>query len=150
MDDLYLEDFEPGQVYPSKESHLVDAQSIKAFAAAFDPQPFHMDEEAAKDSFFHGLAASGWMTAAVTMKLQVGGTLRPAGGVIGAGIDELRWLRPVRPGDMLRTETEILAKRASHSRPMQGVIKVKTTTFNQNDEVVQTCTGSLMVQRRAS
>ena len=148
MDDLYLEDFEPGQVYPSKESHLVDAQSIKSFAAAFDPQPFHMDEDAAKDSFFQGLAASGWMTAAVTMKLQVGGTLRPAGGVIGAGIDELRWVRPVRPGDILRTETEILDKRASLSRPTQGVIKVKTTTFNQKNEIVQTCTGSLMVQRR--
>ena len=148
MDQHYFEDFEPGQVFCSKNTFVVEAQHIKDFAAMYDPQPFHMDEEAAEKSFFQGLAASGWMTAALTMKLQVEGELCPAGGVIGAGIDELRWVRPVRPGDTLRTETKVLEVRASTSRPNQGVIKVKTTTLNQEDKPVQVCVGNLIVLRR--
>ena len=143
----YLEDFEPGQKFGSGQMH-VDRDRIKSFAAEFDPQPFHLDENAAQDTFFKGLAASGWHTAAMTMRLLVEGEVKPAGGIIGAGFEEMRWLRPVRPGDELRTESEVLEVRPSKSRPDQGVIKLRTTTLNQNDEVVQVFVGSLIVLRR--
>ena len=126
----------------------VEPERIKSFAAEFDPQPFHLDEGSARDSFFKGLAASGWHTAAITMRLLVEGELKPAGGIIGAGFDEMRWPRPVRPGDELRVESEILEVRISKSRSDQGVIKVRTTTLNQNDEPVQVFTGNLIVLRR--
>jgi acyl dehydratase len=126
----------------------VDAERIKSFAREFDPQPFHLDESAARASFFGGLAASGWHTAALTMRLLVDGELKPAGGIIGAGFDEFRWLQPVRPGDQLRVESEILDVRPSKSRPTQGLIKVKTTTFNQNGEPVQLFVGNLVVPKR--
>ena len=145
----YLEDFEPGQRYGSPRMR-VDADGIKRFAAEFDPQPFHLDESAAAASIFHGLAASGWHTAAVTMRLLVEGELRPAGGLVGAGFDEFRWPRPVRPGDELRVESEVLEVRASRSRPDRGLIKVRTTTFNQNDEPVQVTVGHMVVPRRPS
>jgi acyl dehydratase len=145
---LYLEDFAPGQKYESG-SLRVTAEEIKAFASQYDPQPFHLDEAAARDTFFGGLAASGWHTAALTMKLLVAGELRPAGGIVGAGFEEFRWPRPVRPGDELHVESEILEVRASKSRPTQGVIKVKTTTLNQDGEAVQVFVGSLVVPRRA-
>ena len=96
----------------------------------------------------NALAASGWHTAAATMRLLVEGELRPAGGIVGAGVDELRWPRPVRPGDELRIKSEILEVRPSRSRPGQGLIKVRTTTFNQNGEAVQIFTGNFMVPRR--
>ncbi len=144
---LYLEDFEPGQKFGSGRLR-VDAERIKSFAAEFDPQPFHLDETSARDTFFRGLAASGWHTTAMTMRLLVEGALKPAGGIIGAGFDELRWPRPVRPGDELHVESEVLEVRASKSRPDQGVIKVKTTTLNQNDEPVQVFVGNLIVPRR--
>ncbi len=144
---LYLEDFEPGQKFGSGRLR-VDAERIKSFAAEFDPQPFHLDENSARDTFFRGLAASGWHTTAMTMRLLVEGALKPAGGIIGAGFDELRWPRPVRPGDELHVESEVLEVRASKSRPDQGVIKVKTTTLNQNDEPVQVFVGNLIVPRR--
>src|SRR5437879_8727640 len=115
----------------------IDQERIKSFAAEFDPQPFHLDERAASDSIFRGLAASGWHTAAVTMRLLVESELKPAGGIIGAGFDELRWPRPVRPGDELRVESEVLEVRPSKSRSDQGVIKVRTTTLNQNEQPVQ-------------
>ena len=143
----YLEDFEPGQIFGSGRLR-VDRERIKSFGAEFDPQPFHVDESAARDSFFKGLAASGWHTAAMTMRLLVEGELKPAGGTIGAGIDELRWPRPVRPDDELRVESEILEVRASKSRPDQGLIKVKTTTLNQNGDAVQMFVGNLIVRRR--
>jgi len=119
-----------------------------AFAAEFDPQPFHLDEQAASGSIFRGLAASGWHTAAVTMRLLVEGDLRPAGGIVGAGFDEFRWPRPVRPGDELRVESEVLEVRPSKSRPDQGMIKVRTTTLNHRDEAVQVTVGNLVVPRR--
>lgn len=147
MTERYLEDFEAGQISRSGRIRI-DADRIKSFAAEFDPQPFHLDETAAADSIFRGLAASGWHTAAITMRLLVEGDLKPAGGIIGAGFDELRWPRPVRPGDELRVESEVLEVRASKSRPGQGVIKVRTTTLNQNDEPVQVSVGNLMVLRR--
>ena len=143
----YLEDFEPGQKFGSGRL-AVDAARIKSFATEFDPQPFHLDEDSARESFFKGLAASGWHTAAVTMRLLVEGELRPAGGIIGAGFDEMRWPRPVRPGDELHVESEVLEVRPSKSRPDQGVIKVRTTTLNQNGEPVQISVGNLIVLRR--
>ena len=143
----YLEDFEPGQRFASG-SLLVEAARIKSFATEFDPQPFHLDEDSARDSFFKGLAASGWHTAAMTMRLLVASELKPAGGIIGAGFDEMRWPRPVRPGDELHVESEVLEVRPSKSRSDQGVIKVRTTTLNQNGEPVQIFVGNLIVLRR--
>jgi len=147
MTERYLEDFEPGQSFGSGRIRI-DAERLKSFAAEFDPQPFHLDERSATHSIFRGLAASGWHTAAVTMKLLVDSDLKPAGGIIGAGFDESRWPRPVRPGDELRVESEVLEVRASKSRPDQGVIKVRTTTLNQNNEPVQVSVGNLIVPRR--
>ena len=145
----YLEDYAVGQIFRSGRLRI-DKESIKAFAAEFDPQPFHLDEEAARHTFFGGLAASGWHTAALTMRLLVEGDLNPAGGIVGAGADEFRWPRPVRPGDELRIESEILEVRPSRSRPDQGLIKVRTTTLNQNDEAVQIVVANLLVRRRSA
>ena len=144
----YLEDFAVGQKFGGAERVRVDAPRIKSFAAEFDPQPFHLDEKAAQGSIFRGLAASGWHTAAMTMKLLVASELQPAGGIIGAGFDEFRWPTPVRPGDELRVESEVLEVRRSKSRPEIGVVKIRTTTLNQKDEPVQINVGSLMVPRR--
>lgn len=143
----YLEDFEPGQKFGSGR-FSVEAARIKSFAKEFDPQPFHLDEDSARDSFFKGLAASGWHTAAMTMRLLVEGELKPAGGIIGAGFDEMGWPRPVRPGDELHVESEVLEVRPSKSRPDQGVIKVRTATLNQNNEPVQVFVVNLIVLRR--
>ena len=143
----YLEDFEPGQKFASGRLS-VEAARIKSFATEFDPQPFHLDENSARDSFFKGLAASGWHTAAMTMRLLVDSELEPAGGIIGAGFDEMRWPRPVRPGDELHVESEVLEVRPSTSRPEQGMIKVRATTLNQNNEPVQMFVGNLIVLRR--
>ncbi|GJD51361.1 hypothetical protein OPKNFCMD_4115 [Methylobacterium crusticola] len=145
--DLYLDDLAPGQVYGSGEV-TVTAEAIKRFADAFDPQPFHLDEARAATSFFGGLAASGWHTAALTMRLLVEGAFRPAGGIIGAGMDELRWPRPLRPGDTIRLESEVLEVRPSRSRPAQGLAKVRTTTLNQHGEAVQVLVANLVVVRR--
>jgi acyl dehydratase len=143
----YLEDFAVGQTFRSGQLPI-DAERIKTFAAEFDPQPFHLDEAAARGTIFRGLAASGWHTAAVTMRLLVESDLKPAGGIVGAGFDEFRWPRPVRPGDELRVESEVLEVRPSRSRPDQGVLKVRTTTLNQNGEPVQISIGNLVVPRR--
>ena len=121
---------------------------MKRFAAEFDPQPFHLDEQAAERSFFRGLAASGWHTAALTMRLLVGSELEPAGGIVGAGFDECRWPRPGRPGDELHLEIEVLEVRPSKSRPQQGLVKLRTTTLNQRNEPVQVSVGNLVVPRR--
>jgi acyl dehydratase len=147
MTGRYLEDFAVGQTFRSGRLQI-DRERIKTFAVEFDPQPFHLDEEAARATIFGGLAASGWHTAAVTMQLLVESDLKPAGGIVGAGFDELRWPRPVRPGDELRVESEVLEVRPSRSRPEQGLIKVRTTTLNQNDEAVQVTVGNLVVPRR--
>ncbi len=147
MNVLYLEDFAVGQTFSSGRMR-VDVQEIKTFAAQYDPQPFHLDEEAAQKSIFRGLAASGWHTAAMTMRLLVGSDFQPAGGLIGAGMDELNWPKPVRPGDELHLKIEIVGVRPSKSRPSQGFIKVRTTTLNQNDEPVQIFVGNLLVIAR--
>ncbi len=148
MSTLYLEDFTPGQRFAGSTYIRIEENRVKTFASEFDPQPFHLDEGAANASIFRGLAASGWHTAAVTMRLLVDSGFQPAGGIVGAGFDELRWTRPVRPGDELRVEIEILEVRPSKSRPEQGLIKVRTNTLNQNGEVVQTSVGNLVVPCR--
>jgi acyl dehydratase len=148
MGAIWLEDFAPGQTYVSA-GRRVDAEAIKAFAAEFDPQPFHLDEDAARNSFFGALAASGWHTAAITMRLLVESGFRPAGGIIGTRADELKWPRPVRPGDELHVIAEVLEVRASNSRPGQGFVKFRTTTLNQNGEPVQIVVMNLLVKARA-
>ena len=143
----FLEDFAVGQTFRSGRLRI-DKERIKTFGAEFDPQPFHLDEDAARDTIFRGQVASGWHTAAVTMRLLVESDLTPAGGLVGAGFDECRWPRPVRPGDALRVESEVLEVRPSQSRPDQGLIKVRTTTLNQNGEPVQVLVANLVVPRR--
>jgi acyl dehydratase len=143
----YLEDFAPGQVFDTGK-HRVDKNEIFAFARQYDPQPFHVDEEAARQSPFQGLAASGWHTAAMTMRLMVDGEFKPAGGILGVGFEDLSWPRPVRPGDELHARSEVLEVRPSKSKPDRGMIRVRTTTFNQNDEPVMVFTGNLLVPRR--
>jgi acyl dehydratase len=112
----YLEDFAVGQTYGSGRQR-VDEERIKSFAAEFDPQPFHLNADAARTSILGGLAASGWHRAALTMRLLIDSDLKPAGGIVGVGLDELRWPQPVRPGDELRLESEVLELRPSKSRP---------------------------------
>jgi len=146
MAELYLEDFAVGQRFTSA-AHTLDAAQIKAFAAQFDPQPFHLDEAAAENTFFHGLAASGWHTAAITMSLLVKSGMPIAGGLIGAG-GELTWPRPTRPGDTLTVESEILAVTPSRSRPGRGMITVRSITRNQKGEAVQDMTTKMLVWRR--
>jgi acyl dehydratase len=143
----YLEDYAVGQVFKSGRLR-VDKEQIFAFARQFDPQPYHLDEAAALHSPFKGLAASGWHTAALTMRLLVDSEFHPAGGILGVGFEELSWPQAVRPGDELHTRSEVLDVRPSKSRPDRGLIKIRTTTFNQNDEVVMVYTGNLLVPRR--
>ena len=148
MNKRYFEDLAVGQKFTSP-TLCVDAAAITAFAAQFDPQPFHLDDEAARHTIFEGLAASGWHTAALTMRLCVASDFRPAGGILGIG-GELNWLKPVRPGDALRVEIEIIETRLSRSRPGQGIVKICLTTLNQDDEPVQIFTPTLFVDRRSS
>lgn len=143
----YLDDLTVGQKFGSGRRTL-ELNAIRSFAAEFDPQPFHLDDAAAQATLFRGLAASGWHTAAVTMRLLVDSEFRPAGGVVGAGLEELRWPRPARPGDELRLEIEVLEVRPSKSRPEQGIVKVSVTTLNQDDEALQVYVANLVVQRR--
>jgi acyl dehydratase len=143
----YLEDFIVGQIFNSGRLR-VDKEAIIAFAKEFDPQPYHLDEEAARKSVFGGLVASGWHTAALTMRLLVDGEFKPAGGILGVGFDELSWPRPVRPGDELHVRSEVREVRPSKSRPDRGVVRARNTTFNQNDEAVQVFIANLIVPRR--
>jgi acyl dehydratase len=141
-----LEDFAVGQTFRSG-AQRVTAEDIKRFAADFDPQPFHLDDERARSSIFNGLAASGWHTAAVTMKLLVESDFAPAGGMIGVGF-EGRWPKPVRPGDTLHVEVEVLNIRRSKSDSTRGVMTVRGITFNQHGEAVQVSTFNLIVPCR--
>jgi len=145
---LYLEDLEAGQRFISR-THVVDEAQIKAFAREFDPQPFHLDHDAANDSLFAGLVASGWHTAAITMRLLVETGLPLADGIIGAG-GELVWPKPTRPGDTLQVESEVLEVKPSHSRPDRGVVTTRILTRNQKNEIVQSLTAKLIVLRRRS
>ena len=145
-DVLYFDDLQVGQRFVSGQHQLDEAQII-AFAKEFDPQTFHTDPVAAKDSFFQELVASGWHTAAVTMRLIVGGGMPIAGGSIGAGA-EISWPRPTRPGDILHVESEVLELKASRSRPDRGVVTIRNQTHNQAGEVVQIMTAKLIVPRK--
>ncbi len=149
LNERYLEDFAVGQMFGSGRLRI-DGERALAFAAEFDPQPFHLDEAVARRSIFGGMTASGWHTAAVTMRLLVETEFKPAGGIIGAGFDECRWTRPVRPGDELRIECEVIEVRPSRSRPQQGMIKLRITTMNQNDDPVLVQVANLVVPRQAT
>jgi acyl dehydratase len=146
-EERYLEDFAAGQTFRNG-SMTVNSKQIKSFAAQFDPQPFHLDEKAAATSFFGGLVASGWHTAALTMRMFVASEIKIAGGLIGVGVDELKWPRPVRPGDTLNTVSEVLEVRTSKSRPDQGIVKIRTETFNQDGHAVMIFVANLIVPRR--
>jgi len=143
----YLDDLRPGDRFVSGE-YALDAAQITAFAAQFDPQPFHLDDEAAKGTLFGGLAASGWHTAAITMRLLVGQGLPLAGGIIGAG-GEISWPKPTRPGDVLHVETEVVSVTPSRSRPDRGMVVVRSETRNQHGDVLQQSTYKLVVPRKA-
>ncbi len=146
-DGLWFEDLTIGRTFRSGVV-VVDPDRVKSFAAEFDPQPFHLDEAAALGSRFGGLVASGWHTAAMTMKLLVTSELRIAGGLIGLGVEEIQWPAPVRPGDVLHAESQVLESRPSRSGAPQGVVVIGTTTLNQDGTVVQKMTAKLLVPRR--
>jgi acyl dehydratase len=143
----YLEDLAVGERYPGGTA-TIDSASIKAFAAAFDPQPFHLDEAAAKASIFGRLVASGWHTMAVTMRLLVEGELGSLWGLVGLGADELRWPRPVIPGDTLSVVWEVLEVRPSASKPDRGIARLRITTRNQRNETVLTLISTILMPRR--
>ena len=143
---FFLDDLEVGRRFSSR-SHTVTADEIKAFAAQFDPQPFHLSDEAAKATLFGGLAASGWHTAAITMRLLVESGLPLRGGIIGTG-GEVSWPRPTRPGDTLTVFSEIEAIIPSRSRPERGLIRVRSETRNQENEIVQVLVSKLIVPKR--
>ena len=137
--ELYFEDFYVGQKFDSVTSYTVTAAEIKEFGQKYDPQPFHLDEAAGEGSFFKGLAASGWLSAAIVMRLRVQ-SITVAGGMIGAGVEEMRWTEPVRPGDTLRTEIEVVGVRHSTSRKAYGIVRTRTLAYNQRNEVVMRST----------
>jgi acyl dehydratase len=143
---LFLEDLAVGRKFKTG-TVTVTLEDSKAFAAQFDPQPFHLDETAARASVFGRLAASGWYTASLTMRLLVEGELTLAGGLIGLG-GELKWPRPVFPGDTLRVETEILDLRVSESKPDRGIATIRNQTMNQRGEPVQVAVVKVLVPRR--
>ena len=145
---LFLEDLSIGQRFISG-SHAVSAEEIKSFAAAYDPQPFHLDEAAAKRTLFGGLAASGWYTAALTMRLNVETGLPIAGGIIGAG-GEISWPKPLRPGDSVHVESEVLEIVPSRSRSDRGIATIESRTLNQRGETVQILKAKLVVFRKES
>jgi acyl dehydratase len=145
--ELYFEDFHIGQKFHSVSSARVTAEEIKEFAARYDPQPFHLDEAAGESSFFKGLAASGWLTAAVVMRLRVE-SLKVFGGMIGAGVEEMRWTEPVRPNDTIRTEIEVVGVRHSQSRKNYGIVRTRTLAFNQRDQVVLRSTVNFLAPLR--
>ncbi|MGZ5119422.1 MAG: MaoC family dehydratase [Burkholderiales bacterium] len=147
MRERYFEEFSAGQIYRTK-TITVDKAAMIEFATEYDPQSFHVNEEAARASFFGGLAASGWYTGALTAQLLVDSDIKPAGGLINAGFDEFRLPRPVRAGDQLYVEAEVLEVRPSKSRPEYGWVKLRMTTTNQNGEPVQVMVANFIVQRR--
>jgi acyl dehydratase len=143
---LYLGDIHVGQRFTSG-SHTVDEDQITRFAREFDPQPFHLDHDAAKATLFEGLAASGWHTAAITMRLLVDGGAPIAGGILGVG-GEISWPRPTRPGDVLQVESEVVQVAPSRSRPDRGIVTIHSETRNQRGDVVQTFVAKVIVPRR--
>jgi acyl dehydratase len=148
MSQRFFEDFTVGDVQKPSGRVRVEKADIIAFAKQFDPQPFHLDDQAGRKSIFGRLVASGWHTAALTMRLVAGSEYRAAEGTIGLGFDDLRWPIPVVPGDELRIESEVLEMRPSQSRPDRGLIKIRTRTFNQAGQVVQELIANALVPRR--
>ena len=146
--ELYFEDFYVGQKFLSAGSARVSAEEIKEFGQKYDPQPFHLDEAAGQGSFFKGLAASGWLTAAVVMRLRVQ-SIKVFGGMIGAGVEEMRWTEPVRPGDTIRSEIEVVGVRHSTSRPNYGIVRTRSLAFNQNNVVVLRSTVNFLAPLKA-
>jgi acyl dehydratase len=146
VEKLYLEDLNVGQRFTSA-TYLITEEQIKSFAREFDPQPFHLDDAAAQNTVFRGLAASGWHTAAVAMKLLVTSGLPLGNGIIGLGGD-LSWPKPTRPGDTLHVESEVLEITPSNSKPNQAVVRVRSTTLNQNGEAVHEFTSKVLVFKR--
>src|SRR5437899_6562676 len=147
MSQRYFEDLKAGDRFKSG-TYKVTEEQIISFAREFDPQPFHLDPAVARQTMFKGLIASGWHTAAITMRLFVQ-TLNFAEGAIGLGVDELRWPNAVRPGDVLQVETEIVDLRESRSKPSHGIVRIRNVTTNQRGEVVQTMFASTLVLRRS-
>jgi len=148
MSERYFEDLKAGDRFKS-ETYTVSEEQLISFAREFDPQPFHLDAAVADQTMFKGLIASGWHTAAITMRLFVQ-TLNFAEDAIGLGVDELRWPNAVRPGDRLQVETEIIDLRVSRSKPSHGVVRLRNVTTNQRGEIVQTMMASALVSRRSS
>jgi acyl dehydratase len=147
VSEFYFDDLHVGDRFGS-DTIEVTKESIFEFARQYDPQPFHLDVGAAERSIFKELTASGWHTAALSMRLFVTGKFQPVGGSIGLAVDELRWPQPVRPGDILKVETEILNVRVSRSKPDRGIIRIRNVTTNQHGEVVQTFLAFVMIRRR--
>ena len=147
MSQRYFEDLKAGDRFKSG-TYKVTEEQIVSFAREFDPQPFHLDPAVARQPMFKGLIASGWHTAAITMRLFVQ-TLNFAEGAIGLGVDELRWPNAVRPGDVLQVETEFVDLRESRSKPSHGIVRIRNVTTNQRGEVVQTMFASALVLRRS-
>jgi acyl dehydratase len=145
-DRLFLDDLYVGQRFTSA-THALDAAQVKRFAHEFDPQPFHLDEDAAVHSLLGGLAASGWHTAAVTMRLLANGGAPFAGGVIGAGA-EISWPKPTRPSDKLHVVSEVMEIRPSRSKPDRGIVVLRSETRNQYSDILQVLTVKLVVPRK--
>jgi acyl dehydratase len=143
---LFLDDLHPGQRFVSAP-HTIDAEQIRAFAREFDPQPFHLDDRAARDTVFGGLVASGWHTAAVTMRLLVDGGAPIAGGIVGVG-GEISWVLPVRPGDTLTVDTHVVEVTPSRSRPDRGLVTLRSETRNQDGTIVFVFVSKLIVHKR--
>jgi acyl dehydratase len=148
MTERFFEDFAVGDSHKSSGRVRVEKDEIIAFAKKFDPQPFHLDDEEGRKSLFGRLVASGWHTAAMTMWLLTQSEDRGATGSIGLGFERMRWPIPVRPGDELRIETEVLEVRPSESRPNYGLVKSLMRTLNQDGEVVQELVANAMIPRR--
>ena len=145
----YFEDLQVGDKFNTAEYEMT-AEEIMAFGKKFDPQTFHTDPVAATGTLFGRLVASGWHTAAVSMRLMVLGEMALDGGVIGQGMENLRWPRPVLPSDRLHVVTEIMELRPAPARPERGLIKLRCRTSNQDGKVVQEMTATLLVARRPS
>lgn len=148
MSERYFDDLKPGERFLS-DRYFVTEEKIINFAREFDPQSFHLDQAVAERTMFKGLIASGWHTAAISMRLFVQ-TMNFAEGAIGLGVDELRWPNPVRPGDVLRVETEIVDLRVSRSKPDCGIVRIRNVTTNQRGEIVQTMFASALVPQRGT
>ena len=146
----YYEDMVVGTVTKSPRTYKVSREEVIDFASKYDPQPFHLDDEAAADTFFGRLSASGWHTAAMTMRLMVEGMQdnEPTAGLGSPGVDELKWHKPVYPGDELRVETTLISKRRMKSRPDMGLTRSQQKVFNQEDELVLSMIGNGLIRVR--